>query len=448
MAEKKVFEWRIAIADNKSIQKLEPQNHESKSIRLHDILAVNPLVIRVTRFFKTAWNLGVNDPRKVIHGLKVALAMTLISFFYYVRPLYDSFGGNNAVWAVMTVVVVFEYTAGGTLYKGLNRIGATLLAGFLGLGVCLVANETGPIFKAVIMGVSLFVIAAVVTYLRFIPVVKAKHDYGCMIFILTYGLVLVMGYDGKQELIDVTNERISTIIFGSCLCIIISMFVFPVWAGTELHVLISSNINKLANSLDSCVYEYFSPGDEEFKKKLGEYKCVLNSKASEESMANIARWEPAHGKFGFKHPWKIYIRIGATSRSCAYCIETLISHMDSKTRVPELIRKHVSASSFKVSSSSSDVLRELATTVSTMTQSTKMDSAVKELNNAVQQLQNDLESLPDLLIQSHEKYDLLEVIPLVTFISLLIEIALRIANIVKVVDEFAEVAKFKLAKDT
>jgi hypothetical protein len=47
----------------------------------------------------------------VVHGLKVALALTLCSVFYYVHPLYD-FTGGNAMWAVLTVVVVFEYSVG------------------------------------------------------------------------------------------------------------------------------------------------------------------------------------------------------------------------------------------------------------------------------------------------------------------------------------------------
>lgn len=60
---------------------------------------------------------------------------------------------------------------------------------------------------------------------------------------------------------------------------------------------------------------------------------MLNAKASEESMANVARWEPAHGRFNFRHPWKNYLKVGASSRSCAYCIETLTSCLDSKDKV-------------------------------------------------------------------------------------------------------------------
>uniref|UniRef100_J3MDQ1 Uncharacterized protein n=1 Tax=Oryza brachyantha TaxID=4533 RepID=J3MDQ1_ORYBR len=60
---------------------------------------------------RTAWKVGADDPRRVVHGFKVALALTLCSAFYYVRPLYV-FTGQTAMWAVLTVVVVFEYTVG------------------------------------------------------------------------------------------------------------------------------------------------------------------------------------------------------------------------------------------------------------------------------------------------------------------------------------------------
>lgn len=43
--------------------------------------------------------------------LKVGLSLALVSIFYYTRPLYDGVGGA-AMWAIMTVVVIFEYTVG------------------------------------------------------------------------------------------------------------------------------------------------------------------------------------------------------------------------------------------------------------------------------------------------------------------------------------------------
>ncbi|MFS7942094.1 putative aluminum-activated malate transporter [Helianthus anomalus] len=459
MSNKNGVEWSIRVGDGSSM--VLEHEHEHVVMRLWDRLKglVVGFVMRVCMFIKKAWDLGVDDPRKFFHCLKVGVALMVVSLFYYMRPLYDGVGGS-AMWAVMTVVVVFEFTVGGTLYKCLNRICATFLAGFLALGIHWIASHANHQFEPYIMGISLFILASATTFSRFIPIVKARFEYGCTIFILTYSLISVSGYR-VDNLLSMTHTRVSTIIIGTCLCIITSMLVFPVWAGLELHLLVPRNMNKLAKSLECCVADYFGRGDEESKKTLPGYKCVLNSKSSEESMANFARWEPAHGGFNFRHPWKNYLKIGASSRSCAYCIETLTSCLDSKNQVPESIKKHLESACMNLSSTSSNVIRELATSVTTMTRSATINVAVNDMKNAVLELQNDLKSLSDLLIQPHDHKEnneqvssemtimpLLEVMPLVSFASLLIETASRIEeNMVKAVEELAESAQFKQPED-
>ncbi|KAI3812844.1 hypothetical protein L1987_17556 [Smallanthus sonchifolius] len=459
MSYKNGIEWSIRSGDGSS-RVLEPEPKYGV-IRLWDYLKGLGVrfAIRVWMFLKKAWDLGVDDPRKFFHSLKLGVALLAVSLFYYMRPLYDGVGGS-AIWAVMTVVLVFEYTVGGTTYKCLNRIFATFLAGFLALGIHWIASHAGHQIEPYIMGTSIFLLASATTFSKFIPVVKARFEYGCTIFILTYSLVSVSGYR-VDHLLNVAHERVSTIVIGTCLCIITSMLIFPVWAGLELHLLIPRNMDKIAKSLDCCVADYFGHGDEESKGSLQGYKCALNSKSSEESMANFARWEPAHGQFSFRHPWKNYLKIGMSSRSCAYCIETLTSYLDSKNQVPESLKKHLESACLNLSTSSSNVIRELATVVSTMTRSVKINMAVEDMKHAILDLQNDLKSLPYLLIQLHDHKEknqvvsnettmmpLLDVIPLVSFASLLIETASRIEeNMVKTVEELSESAKFKQTED-
>lgn len=57
-----------------------------------------------------------DDPRRIIHSFKVGLAIALVSLFYYFDPLYEGFG-VNAMWGVLTVVVVFEYSVGTSFYN-------------------------------------------------------------------------------------------------------------------------------------------------------------------------------------------------------------------------------------------------------------------------------------------------------------------------------------------
>jgi uncharacterized membrane protein YccC len=78
--------------------------------------------------------------------------------------------------------------------------------------------------------------------------VKARFDYGAMIFILTFSLVSVSDY--RDIRYEAAYQRIFTILIGTVLCIIISMFVFPIWAGQDLHALIFCNFDKLADSLE------------------------------------------------------------------------------------------------------------------------------------------------------------------------------------------------------
>jgi len=156
---------------------------------------------------KSLWKLGREDPRRVVHALKVGLALTLASLLYLLEPLYEGFG-QNAMWAVMTVVVVLEYTAGelgldladcfnvpssylisylnvyngllnytliyilidllvylfilqisgATLCKGLNRGFGTLCAGLLAFFVEEVTEESGKVFRACFIGASVFVV--------------------------------------------------------------------------------------------------------------------------------------------------------------------------------------------------------------------------------------------------------------------------------------------------
>ena len=56
-----------------------------------------------------------HDMRKVIHSIKVGIALVLVSLLYLLDPLYKQVG-DNALWAIMTVVVIFEFSAGLLLF--------------------------------------------------------------------------------------------------------------------------------------------------------------------------------------------------------------------------------------------------------------------------------------------------------------------------------------------
>uniref|UniRef100_A0A1D1YDL5 Aluminum-activated malate transporter 10 n=1 Tax=Anthurium amnicola TaxID=1678845 RepID=A0A1D1YDL5_9ARAE len=465
------LEWRVAVPEGSSVR-LE---HESGPIRWLCSVILGSIVaagMKVLSFFKKVWKIGVDDPRKVVHCLKVGLGLALVSLFYYTRPLYDGVGGS-ALWAVMTVVVIFEFTVGASLYKGFNRVVATILGGSLGLVINSLADTAGEKGEPVILDASLFLLASAATFTRFIPTVKVFFDYGITVFILTYSLVSVSGYR-VDKVLELAQQRMSTIAIGCSICLMISMVICPVWAGEDLHHLIVRNMEKLANSIEGNVAEYFKEDDNEGRnekpsQRSQDYKCVLNSKASEESHAILARWEPAHARFSFRHPWKQYLTIGASLRSCAYCVEALHGIINSQVlgEAPKFMKKHLSNPCVEVSSHCSRVLEELANSVKTMTKSGSMDFLLGEMNSAVDDLQSALRSLPTRQlaplppsppVEGGEKergqpisvtpsFLALEVLPLATIASLLGEISARIECVADAVDALSELANFRAASD-
>lgn len=103
-------EWRIKISDGSSAI-LAPEEKLASRVLLCLKGLVVGFALKVWKFLQKAWDLGVDDPRKVIHCLKVGMALAVVSLFYYMRTLNEGVGGN-AMWAIMTVVVVFENCVG------------------------------------------------------------------------------------------------------------------------------------------------------------------------------------------------------------------------------------------------------------------------------------------------------------------------------------------------
>jgi hypothetical protein len=96
---------------------------------------------------------------------------------------------------------------------------------------------------------------AIVTFLRFIPQMKARYDYGLLIFNLTFCMISVSGYRDDKVLL-MGFERVCTIIIGSCTAVAVCVFIRPVWIGVELHDQITANMEKLANFLEGTVHLY------------------------------------------------------------------------------------------------------------------------------------------------------------------------------------------------
>eukprot|EP00253_Pinus_taeda_P033182 PITA_33182 len=390
MADQKSSECNIKIEISR------PENSESNSVGEPNIFTRSNKIpiwkLVLSDFFRRVWKMGKDDLRKVIHAIKVGLALSVVSLFYLMKPLFNGVG-NNAIWAIMTVAVVFEFTAGATLIKGLNRGIGTVLAGSLGVLVGCLAQRAGTVGEPILIAASCFILGASATYLRFFPKIKRKYDYGVVIFILTFNMITVSGYR-VDNIFRMAYERLSTIAIGSAISLVISLFVFPIWAGEDLHKSIIKKIEDLAVSIEVCMGEYFE-GSDVVKDGSGQipeaqicqgYRDVLDSKATEDSLATFAIWEPRHGKFRFNHPWKQYVKVGAMIRHMAYCVVALHGCLRSEIQAPYPNRAAFKEPCSKVAAEVAQVLRQLAESINCMKQCPSSESLMESVHDAAEKL--------------------------------------------------------------
>ncbi|KAL8140902.1 hypothetical protein V2J09_006923 [Rumex salicifolius] len=401
---------------------------------------LNGFTSQVSDTVLTAKKLAKDDPRRVIHAIKVGLAITLISLLYYFEPLFEGFG-VAAMWAVLTVVVVFEYSVGATLGKGVNRVAATVFGAMLAVGAHYLAGLSGEKAEPFIIGFFVFLVATVMTFLRFIPKLKARYDYGLMLTILTFCLVCVSGYR-DDEVLKMAHRRMSTILIGSSAAFSICILIFPVWAGTDLHNLVANNVEKLANFLQEFGEEYFDETEEgisdEKREFMEGFKSVLNSKNSEDSLINFARWEPRHGKFRYRHPWEQYQKVGDVTRQCACTIEALNRYLHARDKAPKEVKEKMEDVCRKMSSETGKALKEISTAMKKMTM--PPPAARTHLRNS----QSAAKALTSRLhTRVWAEHNIADVIPAAAVASLLLDPVICAGRLAESVRELGKLARFK-----
>ncbi|KAG7616420.1 Aluminum-activated malate transporter 12 [Arabidopsis thaliana] len=357
---------------------------------------------KIKKIPKRLWNVGKEDPRRVIHALKVGLSLTLVSLLYLMEPLFKGIG-SNAIWAVMTVVVVLEFSAGATLCKGLNRGLGTLIAGSLAFFIEFVANDSGKVLRAIFIGTAVFIIGAAATYIRFIPYIKKNYDYGVVIFLLTFNLITVSSYR-VDSVINIAHDRFYTIAVGCGICLFMSLLVFPIWSGEDLHKTTVGKLQGLSRSIEACVNEYFEEKEKEktdSKDRIYEgYQAVLDSKSTDETLALYANWEPRHTLRCHRFPCQQYVKVGAVLRQFGYTVVALHGCLQTEIQTPRSVRALFKDPCVRLAGEVCKALTELADSISNHRHCSP-EILSDHLHVALQDLNSAIKSQPKLFLGSN-----------------------------------------------
>ncbi|PNX89192.1 aluminum-activated malate transporter 2-like protein, partial [Trifolium pratense] len=152
--------------------------------------------------------------------------------------------------------------------------------------------------------------------------------------------------------------------------------------------------------------------------------------------AVLARWEPRHGKFGFRHPWKQYLKIGNLTRSCAYKIEALSVYLHNSKSTPYEFQSKIQESCTNISLESGKALRETSLMIKKMSKSSTPKSHVLNAKSASESLKSILRTNP------WEGADHFEIIPASAVASLVIDIVICVEQICEAVDKLASLVNF------
>ncbi|XP_031495627.1 aluminum-activated malate transporter 14-like [Nymphaea colorata] len=398
-------------------------------------------------FLKQLGQLAGDDPRKLLHCVKVGCALLLVSLLYLIEPLYEQVG-DNAMWAIMTVVVMFEYTAGATLSKGLNRASGTILGGVLGLLVGILAQKFDRKASAACISVFVFVIGATATRFRFVPTIKRKYDYGIVVFLLTYNLVAVSGHR-EEQIVRLASDRLAMIAFGFTVTIMISLIIFPVSAGDELHKSLVSKFKNIKGSLEECIDEIFKDFDGKEKpltrSTSKSYISVMHSKSADELMANFAKWEPWHGRIGKSYPWNKYMQIGDILRQLAASIHTLYSCLESQRQPSDIMKITFKYSCKELASEISGTLGELAESIEKTKKCRSHELINGQLSAAAMAINAGIAEYKWTMLKNEgDNRSILEndMLPISCLAFVLLEIGEKVQELAKKVEELGDLASF------
>ncbi|KAL8141855.1 hypothetical protein V2J09_014887 [Rumex salicifolius] len=419
--------------------------------------------IRLIEFGGNLVEMGKLDPRTILFAAKLSIALMIVSVLVMIKQPFNEIGFYS-FWALLTVIVMFEYSVGEILHKGFHRLVAIFLGGGLGLSMAALCSLIGG-WEKVSTAILITIAGFYAAYIKLYPSVK-PYSSGFQVFLLVFCSIILSGYSSAGS-IHVALTVFLVMALSAAICLVVNACIFPSWAGDSLRESLVKNLIKLADSLEGCVEGYLNHDGYEripfeiltyqaFDDPLySSYRSILESTSHENSLVRNACWEPSFLRYKMlKYPWKSYGRLSGAIRHCALMIMALHGCVMSDIQASSTIKHKYSEELKRVSDEASKVLHELAEKIKTRE---KLDSIeiLHEAMTAAEILHIKANQGSDLLVvrtkQSRDMFtmgeDRSDLTSLGSFSFLMVEFIMRLGFLVDSFHELSEEANYREPND-